>query len=120
MCQRKIRIINQFFSSNVGLSGAIADNNSWIGHNSNSYALPSGWYVDECWLAGEPHRFEFEFPEGAIRPERKNNGNFFGCGLVLDPDGKLTIFFTLNGQLLGNLILEILRTDKKLHIFPIN
>jgi hypothetical protein len=40
--------------------------------------------------------------EGAIRrPEKKKYANVYGCGLVLDPENKLSIFFTLNGNLLG-------------------
>jgi hypothetical protein len=57
-----------------------------------------------CWLAGEYH--PFELPEGAIRPKMKKNGNVYGCGIVLDPNNKLAIFFTLNGQLLGELMLK--------------
>jgi hypothetical protein len=69
-----------------------------------------------CWLAGE-HNF-FELPEGSVPPIwNRYSVNVFGCGLVLDPEDKLSIFFTLNGKLLGK-ILEILRTDKK--IYPIN
>jgi hypothetical protein len=47
--------------------------------------------------------------EGAIQPRFKFGSiNVFGCGLVLDPENKLWIFFTLNGQLLGELALEVL------------
>jgi hypothetical protein len=56
------------------------------------------------WLAGERHRFEL--PEGRAMPEFKEYGDVYGCGLVLDPEGKLSIFFTLNGQLMGELMLE--------------
>jgi hypothetical protein len=108
-------IFNQFFRSDVGLSGAIAD--LWIGGYSNSYGIS---IVDHHyyggWLAGELHRFEL--PEGAIQPEMKENGNIFGCGLVLDPDNNLAIFFTLNGQLLGEFMLEILIIKK--YTFSIN
>jgi hypothetical protein len=48
-------------------------------------------------------------PEGAIRPRRvlaRGSINVFGCGLVLDPENKLAIFFTLNGQLLGEFCLD--------------
>jgi hypothetical protein len=58
-----------------------------------------------CWLAGELH--EFELPEGAIRPNYEHvRINVHGCGLVLDPVDKLCIFFTLNGKLKGELVLE--------------
>jgi hypothetical protein len=101
-------ISKHFFRCNSGLSGAIR-NNSWIGGCSDSYAveIPIRHHFYGCLLAGEYHRFEL--PEGANRPEMKDNGNVFGCGLVLDPDNKLTIFFTLNGQLVGKLFLQIFR-----------
>jgi hypothetical protein len=76
-----------------------------IGQDSNSYAsaIPIGHHG--CLLAGERHRFEL--PEGAIiRPKMKEDGNVYGCGLVLDPDNNLAIFFTLNGQLLCKLELK--------------
>jgi hypothetical protein len=54
----------------------------------------------ECWLEGVAH--PYELPEGAIGPIPKNNGmDVYGCGLVLDPENKLSIFFTLNGHLLS-------------------
>jgi hypothetical protein len=85
----------------VGLSGVVIPD--WIGRDSNSYAIPIvGHHCIACRLAGERHRFEL--PEGAIRPDTKENGNVFGCGLVLDSEDKLAIFFTLNGQLLGKLM----------------
>jgi hypothetical protein len=86
----------------------------WIGAFSNSYAISSRDYTpDDCLLAGEQHHFEL--PEGAIRPEpdEKEYGNVFGCGLVLDTQDKFWIFFTLNGQLLGELMLQILRINKE-------
>jgi hypothetical protein len=54
----------------------------------------------------------FELPEGAIPPRTKDDGmDVYGCGLVLDPDDKLAVFFTLNGKLMGELVLEILRIN---------
>jgi hypothetical protein len=42
-----------------------------------------------------------------VRPEPRNaQGNVFGSGLLMDPDNKLTIFFTLNGILLGEFFSE--------------
>jgi hypothetical protein len=55
--------------------------------------------LNRCWLAGE--YLLFELPEGAIRPRMHEYDNVFGCGIVLDPDNKLAILFTLNGKLLG-------------------
>jgi hypothetical protein len=56
-------------------------------------------------------------PEGANRPEKKQYGNVFGCGLVLDPDNKLAIFFTLNGQLLGKEAGGFQDLQKKFYIY---
>jgi hypothetical protein len=93
----------------VGLSGvAIPD---WIGRDSNSYGIRIGLHCYDCWLAGEYH--PFELPEGAIRPEMKQNGDVWGCGLVLDPDNNLAIFFTLNGKLMGELMLEVLMINRE-------
>jgi hypothetical protein len=78
----------------------------------NSYAIDIGrHHYYGYWLSGEGHHFEL--PEGVIRPEMKQYGNVFGCGLVLDPDNKLAIFFTLNGKLLSEWMLEILRIKKQ-------
>jgi hypothetical protein len=107
----------QFFSCavDVGLSGVIPDN-SWIGKESNSYAISSDFYFfGDCQLAGERHHFEL--PEGAIQPEEKEYGNVYGCGLILDPDNNLAIFFTLNGQLLGELVQKIFRVFTRFIFF---
>jgi hypothetical protein len=100
LCVKQINsIIFQLIRCNFGLSdGAIPkddDDNLWIGKFSNSYATIF-WF--ECLLAGERH--PFELPDGAIQPEPKDFGtNVMGCGLVLDSDNKLAIFFTSNGTL---------------------
>jgi hypothetical protein len=39
------------------------------------------------------------------RPKPPNIGNVFGCGILMDPDNKLTTFFTLNSILLGEFFL---------------
>jgi hypothetical protein len=84
----------------VGISDGAIPDHELIGEYSNSYAIPIvGHHFYGCWLAGE-YRY-FELPDGATRPERKHFGNVVGCGLVLEPDNKLAIFFSLNGQLLG-------------------
>jgi hypothetical protein len=45
---------------------------------------------------------EFEWPNGVkVVPEWTCPGNVTGCGLLLNPENKLSIFFTLNGILLG-------------------
>jgi hypothetical protein len=100
-------MFSQYFRWNTGLfGGPIPDND-----NSGPDDSYSNWYVIPtlftCWLDGTKHRFEL--PEGAIRPKVKEYGNVFGCGLVLDPDNNLSIFFTLNGKFLGELMLEVLK-----------
>jgi hypothetical protein len=108
-------IFNQFFRSYVGLSRAIPGD-PWIGEYPNSYAIDIGLHhCYGCLLAGEHHRFEL--PEGAIRPQMKENENVFGCGLVLNSDNNLAMFFTLNGQLLSELM-PVGLTKKFLYIFP--
>jgi hypothetical protein len=53
-------------------------------------------------------------PEGVILPHlRTDRINVFGCGLMLDPEDELWIFFTINGALVGKLALQILRVNKK-------
>jgi hypothetical protein len=44
---------------------------------------------------------DFEWPDRAIKPEWKGLGNVVGCGITIDRNGKLSLFFTLNGILLG-------------------
>jgi hypothetical protein len=90
----------------LGLSdGAIPEPGYlWLAEYPNAYAIPTvtrhSFYG--CWLAGETHHFQL--PEGAIRPRKKEYGNVYGCGIVLDPEDKLWLFFTLNGTLMGELV----------------
>jgi hypothetical protein len=107
MCKRIIRSFITIFRFYVGLSdGAIpVPDHLWIGDYPNSYATPTSCF-NLCWLTREEH--QLELPEGAILPRRQLSGiNVYGCGLVLDPEDKLSIFFTLNGNLLGELVLVI-------------
>jgi hypothetical protein len=49
-------------------------------------------------------RYEYtEVPVGARLEQPNVQENVFGCGLLMDPDNKVAIFFTLNGFLLGEL-----------------
>jgi hypothetical protein len=53
-------------------------------------------------------------PVGAIQPRLLHNGiDVYGCGLVLDHEDKLAIFFTLNGQLMGEFVLDVLTFEGK-------
>jgi hypothetical protein len=54
--------------------------------------------------------------EGAIRPTVKPGSNVYGCGLVLIPEGKLWIFFTLNGQLLGEFSMSEFKINNLMYI----
>jgi hypothetical protein len=41
----------------------------------------------------------------ALEPKDTGNAYVYGCGLVMDPNDKLAIFFTLNGFLMGQFLL---------------
>jgi hypothetical protein len=58
----------------------------------------------DYWLAGKQHKFEHPRPNGAIV-----TGGVFGCGLLLNPKNELAVFFTLNGNLLGKLLVVYFR-----------
>jgi hypothetical protein len=61
-----------------------------MGDYPNSYAISTGFNL--CYLAGET---SFELPRGV------NGRDVYGCGILMDPNDKLAIFFTLNGILMG-------------------
>jgi hypothetical protein len=87
----------------VGLSsGNIPTAGAWVGGFPNSYAIQEG--CDYCWLSRDDHRFER--PTGAIEPEWNWNGqgNVVGCGLLVNPENELSIFFTGNGLLMGQFL----------------
>jgi hypothetical protein len=79
-----------------------------VGQYPNSYAISAGYSEYEVWIDD----VELKYEDESILPEFKTNG-IFGCGLVLDPENTLAIFFTVNGRLMGELTLEILRINKK-------
>jgi hypothetical protein len=83
----------------MGLSaGTGIPHGTLLGWCRNSYAIRFSFNT-VCYLSGEDHRFQL--PEGATRPQKKKHENVYGCGLVLHPENYLAIFFTLNGQLMG-------------------
>jgi hypothetical protein len=84
----------------VGLSSGNVPNSRYVGQFPN-YAIPHGYRF--CWLSLETHYFDW--PNGAIKPEWNGEGDVIGCGLVLNPQNKLSIFFTVNGILLGQSLL---------------
>jgi hypothetical protein len=69
-----------------------------FGKHANSYAINKSCI--SCSLSGKDHRFE---RPGGIKLELNGQGDVIGCGLVLSPNGKVAIFFTVNGTLLGKL-----------------
>jgi hypothetical protein len=73
----------------------------YVGYRPNTYAISSDYYyLFGCSIAGEQHNFTL--PRGRNGPRKKNNGtDVYGCGLVINPEDKLAIFFTSNGTLIG-------------------
>jgi hypothetical protein len=65
-----------------------------VGKSPNSYATPLGF--DYYLLSAEEHAFEW--PNGT---EKHAIRDVLGCGLLLSPKNRLSIFFTFNGILLG-------------------
>jgi hypothetical protein len=65
----------------------------------NSYGRPVDRLHHSCRLSGTSYDFNpwGEWP----RPEWNNHDNVHGCGLLLEPDGTIYIFFTVNGTLMG-------------------
>jgi hypothetical protein len=55
-------------------------------------------------ISGKKHAFEW--PNGAEKPTWNAVGDVFGCGLLLSPENELSIFFTLDGILLGPFFLD--------------
>jgi hypothetical protein len=49
-----------------------------------------------CFVAGKEYQFDFL---GFMR--RNDLTTVHGCGLLMEPNDKLSIFFTLNGKLKG-------------------
>jgi hypothetical protein len=63
-------------------------------------ALHMATFINYYWLSGVG---ECGWPNGVDdEPKLKGPGNVTGCGILLNPEDKLFIFFTFNGILLGN------------------
>jgi hypothetical protein len=87
----------------VGLTGGEIPFGRWIGQSPNSYTIgictPNCNFYQFLRLAGQRHLIEF--PDEVF----KDTGNVVGCGLLINPDDKLTIFFTFNGIMIGSLLI---------------
>jgi hypothetical protein len=59
------------------------------------YAIQIGRY--RCWVSGNIHRLDRP-NEAALWNDQLDT---LGCGLLLNPQGKLSIFFTVDGILMG-------------------
>jgi hypothetical protein len=72
-----------------------------LGDISSSYALLDDVYY-MCKLPADKWH-NFELPNGTFktRAELKGIGDVVGCGILFESKQKMSIFFTLNGILLG-------------------
>jgi hypothetical protein len=87
---------SNFRAIHVGLAGGeFPAIGSCVGLLPNSYAIDS---PDHCWLSQEGHTLEW--PNGVPR-HKWSRGDVIGCGLMKNRAKELSIFFTLNGILLG-------------------
>jgi hypothetical protein len=68
-----------------------------VGRFPNSYGLVGNAKTYGCRLAGKWHAFESPIQACDL-------GAVFGCGILLNSKNELAVFFTLNGTLLGKLL----------------
>jgi hypothetical protein len=89
----------------VGLSNGNIQENTLLGSTLETYGIH---YDDEflfrfCFIGGKKH--PVEWPDGVIVPW-DDQGGVIGCGLLLNPKNELSIFFTINGILMGQFIYD--------------
>jgi hypothetical protein len=81
----------------VGFSdGAIPDGQFSFTAHFHSYFIACYWNSSS--VAEGRHTNCLHYPE---RVSWRGIGDVYGCGIFVDPKDELTIFFTLNGQLVG-------------------
>jgi hypothetical protein len=91
----------------VGLSSGSLPDDVTLQESPNAYAVSFSSECKCCFLAGKEH--PFKWPTGvdgeAILPKWNDTAeNVIGCGLLLNANNNLAIYFTLNGQLIGHFL----------------
>jgi hypothetical protein len=93
-------LFNHFSDVRIGLSDGVIPNQN----NPSSFFFRPNICVlflpkDYCfyYITAEDHLI---LPEGAKKYD--SSRNVYGCGLVLDPEDKMAIFFTSNGMFIGS------------------
>jgi hypothetical protein len=104
MIENRNRFFLNFRGPSVGLSSGFIpdDGDSFVGQYPNSYAVAKGRKF--CYLSGNRQDLE-ELQQGAPQAQYNSQGDVVGCGLMMDPNDNLSIFFTQNGVFMGKLSL---------------
>jgi hypothetical protein len=70
---------------------------------------PNRYAIETTPANGRFRGLSFSKAPVEARQEPNVQGNVFGCGILMDPDNKLTTFFTLNGVLLSKIFRRIMQ-----------
>jgi hypothetical protein len=73
----------------------------WVGNAPNSYSIGVPSNGESCMLAGKRHDFEIEWSNKFTKTKSNGIGEVFGCGILMNSNNKLAIFFTSNGKPIG-------------------
>jgi hypothetical protein len=77
-------------------------------HAEFVYIEESHYVISTISANSRSGEYEYTAVRMGARPEPPNVlGDVYGCGLLMDSDNKLTIFFTINGILLGQFFLML-------------
>jgi hypothetical protein len=92
-------LFSRYGYTSVGFTDGNKTANCTVRFSPNYYGIDANVAkIDSFWLSGKEH--ELECPTGFIA-----GTNVFGSGLLLNSRNELAVFFTLNGNLLGKLLL---------------
>jgi hypothetical protein len=58
-----------------------------------------------CWIEDDVH--VFDWPNYENLPPANGPEDVLGCGLLINPENRVAIFFTSHGMLMGQFILEL-------------